>query len=176
MIGVGYEKNKKWVFKSFVMKEKNNLCEEKMFIEFMDYINYVLKEENKAKCKMYHWSHAEVVSYKNFKSRHADLKIMDNHISFYDLNKVFVNEPITVNGALNYSLKTIAKALKKNNLIKSTWDETSACSSGLNAMILANNLYDSRASIDDPVMKEIIYYNEIDCKVLWEIHNLIKKY
>jgi hypothetical protein len=176
MIGVGYEKNKKWIFKSFVMKEKNNSSEEKMFIEFMDYINSVLKKENKEKCKMYHWSHAEVGSYKNFKSRHAELEIIDNHISFYDLNKVFVNEPITVNGALNYSLKTIAKALKKNNLIKSTWDETSACCTGLNAMILANNLYDSKASIDDPVMKEIIYYNEIDCKVLWEIHNLIKKY
>jgi len=29
-------------------------------------------------------------------------------------------------------------------------------------MILANNLYDSNSSIEDPVMKEIIYYNEID--------------
>ena len=40
------------------------------------------------------------------------------------------------------------------------------------------NLYesiDNNAEIDsEPVMKEIIYYNEIDCKVLWEIHNLIK--
>ena len=176
MIGIGYEKNKKWVFKSFVMEQKDNLSEEKMFIDFMDYINKVLKQENKKTCKMYHWSFAEVGSYNNFKSRHSDLAIIDNHISFYDLNKVFVNEPITVNGALNYSLKTIAKALKKNNLIKSTWDETSVCSNGLNAMILANNLYDSNASIEDPVMKEIIYYNEIDCKVLWEIHNLIKKY
>lgn len=176
MIGVGYEKNKKWVFKSFVMEQKNNLSEEKMFMDFMDYINKVLKQENKKTCKMYHWSFAEVGSYKNFKTRHSDLNIIDNHISFYDLNKVFVNEPITVNGALNYSLKTIAKALKKNKLIKSTWDETSVCSNGLNAMILANNLYDSNTSIEDPVMKEIIYYNEIDCKVLWEIHNLIKKY
>ena len=142
------------------------------------YINKILKEENKKTCKMYHWSFAEVGSYQNFKSRHSNLKINDKYISFYDLNKVFVNEPITVNGALNYSLKTIAKALKKNNLIKSTWDENSACSNGLNAMILANNLYDSNVSdiINDSVMKEIIYYNEIDCKVLWEIHELMKKH
>ena len=178
MIGIGYEKNKKWEFKTFIMEEKSLKSEEIMFNEFMDYINKILKEENKKTCKMYHWSFAEVGSYQNFKSRHSNLKINDKYISFYDLNKVFVNEPITVNGALNYSLKTIAKALKKNNLIKSTWDENSACSNGLNAMILANNLYDSNVSdiINDSVMKEIIYYNEIDCKVLWEIHELMKKH
>jgi hypothetical protein len=176
MIGVGYKKIKQWVFKSFVMETKTLESEKKMFNEFMEYINQVLINENKKLCKMYHWSYAEVGSYQNFKARHSDLKINDSHISFYDLNKVFVNEPITIKGALNYSLKTVAKALKKHNLIKSTWDTTSACSNGLNAMILANNLYESTTSniIDDSIMKEIIYYNEIDCKVLWEIHELMK--
>ena len=178
MIGIGYEKNEKWVFKSVVMENKSLESEEKMFNEFIEYINNILYQENKDTCKMYHWSHAEVGSYNNLKLRHPNFKINDNHISFYDLNKVFVNEPITVKGALNYSLKTIAKALKKNKLIESTWDENSVCSSGLNAMILANNIYDSQQVdiINDPVMKEIVYYNEIDCKVLWEIHNLIKKH
>ena len=73
-------------------------------------------------------------------------------------------------------LKIVAKALKNHDLIKSTWDTTSVCSNGLNAMVLANNLYESKTTniIDDPVMKEIIYYNEIDCKVLWEINELMK--
>lgn len=177
MIGIGYEKNKEWIFKSFIMENKTLESEEKMFNEFMEYINQVLYNENKKTCKMYHWSFAEVGSYNSFKSRHSNLKINDKHIIFYDLNKVFINEPITINGALDYSLKTIAKALKKHNLIKSIWDTTSQCSNGLNAMILADNLYNSNTDvINDPIMKEIIYYNEIDCKVLWEIHELMKKH
>jgi hypothetical protein len=175
MIGIGYIKNKQWIFKSFIMENKTLESEKIMFDQYMEYINQVLQTENKKLCKMYHWSFAEVGSYQSFKIRHSDLKINDLHISFYDLNKVFINEPITIKGALNYSLKTVAKALNKHKLIKSTWDTTSACSSGLNAMILANKLYESSTNvINDPIMKEIIYYNEIDCKVLWEIHELMR--
>jgi uncharacterized protein len=177
MIGIGYEKNKKWIFKSFVMENKTIENELIMFNSFMDYINQILHNQHKKTCKMYHWSFAEVGSYNSFKMRHSNFMIDDKHISFYDLNKVFINEPITVKGALDYSLKTIAKALKKQNLIESIWDSSSQCSNGLNAMILANNLYDNKKNvIDDPIMKEIIYYNEIDCKVLWEIHTLMKKH
>jgi len=181
MIGIGYQKNKKWVFKSFITDNISNQSEELMFNQFMEYINQILLSENKKLCKLYHWSFAEVGSYNSFKTRHSNLKINDKHISFYDLNKVFVNESITIKGALNYSLKTVAKALKSHNLIKSTWDTTSQCSNGLNAMILAYNLYktysngiNDQSIYDEPIMKEITYYNEIDCKVLWEIHNLMK--
>lgn len=177
MIGVGYSKNNQWVFKTFLMKNKSIESEYEMFSEFMEFIQQVLKSENKTKAKMYHWSFAEVGAYNNYKSRHTDHKIIDSHISFYDLNKVFVNEPVTVNGALDFSLKTIAKALHKNQLIDSVWDTSSPCSNGLNAMILANNLYEkSPKDIDqEPIMKEIVYYNEIDCKVMWEIHDLIRQ-
>ncbi len=91
-------------------------------------------------------------------------------------------------------MKTVAKALYKYKLIKSCWDLSSPCSNGLTAMILANKIYENnestllgqksesklsigelRSPIDnEPIMKEIIYYNEIDCKVLWEIHEMIK--
>lgn len=176
MIGIGYIKNNNWVFNSFVMENKSYESEEKMFNNFIHFINQILFNENKTKCKLYHWSYAEVGSYLNYKFRH-NLKINDNYISFYDLNKVFVNEPITINGALDFSLKTIAKALKEHKLIESFWDTDSKCSNGLNAMIMANNLYLLKKDniINDNVMKEIIHYNEIDCKVLWEIHKLIKQ-
>jgi hypothetical protein len=62
----------------------------------------------------------------------------------YDLNKVFIQEPVVVKGALNFSLKTIAKALHNNGLIRSNWDSDNKCSNGLNAMIMANDLYDER--------------------------------
>jgi hypothetical protein len=181
MIGIGYIKNNKWIFKTFLMEQKTIESEIIMFNKFMKYISDILIQEKKSKAKMYHWSCAEVSAYNNFKSRHSDIIINDSHISFYDLNKVFINEPITVKDAFDFSLKSIAKALKNHNLIKSVWDTSSPCSNGLNAMILANNLYDKNITNtnyiinNEDVMKEIIYYNEIDCKVMWEIHKLIRE-
>lgn len=181
MIGVGYVKNNEWVFKTFLMKRKTIESEIIMFNEFMKYISDILIQENKTKAKMYHWSFAEVCAYNKFKTRHSNILINDSHISFYDLNKVFIQEPVTVKDAFDFSLKSVAKALNKHNLIKSVWDTSSACSNGLNAMILANNLYDKNiinekyAINNEPIMKEIIYYNEIDCKVMWEIHKLIRE-
>jgi predicted RecB family nuclease len=159
------------------MKSKTIESEFEMFTEFMNYIKSVLATEKKSKAKMYHWSFAEVGAYNSFKLRHSKNKITDSHVCFYDLNKVFISEPVTVHGALDFSLKTIAKALNKHQLIDSVWDTSSPCSNGLNAMILANNLYEKNPTdIDqEPIMKEIIHYNEIDCKVMWEIHNLIRE-
>ena len=178
MIGVGYIKNNKWIFEKFIMKTKTEESEKQMFMEWLDYVNKILKIEKKTIGRMFHWSCAEVICCLSFKNRHPKLNIIDSHISFYDLNKVFVNQPIVVKDALNFSLKSIAKALNKHGYIKSVWNETSPCSNGLTAMVLANNIYDNISlNVDitqESDIKEIIYYNEIDCKVMWEIHDLIK--
>ena len=179
MIGVGYSKNKKWIFKTFVMNTKSNDNEKKIFNQFFSYINKIIKENNKKKAKFYHWSCAEPSMYNTFKQKNINTKFKDNNYSFYDLNKIFISEPVVIKGALNFSLKTIAKAFYKYKFINSNWDLTSPCSNGLTAMILANNLYENIDPkdniINQPIMKDIIYYNEIDCRILWEIHNYIKK-
>lgn len=179
MIGVGYIKKSQWIFQTFIMKQKTLESEREMFDDFIKYIEQVLGKEKKKHAKMFHWSFAEVCAYNNFKTRHG-YNPKDSNICFYDLNKVFINEPVTINGALDFSLKSIAKALKSHNLIESSWDTTSVCSNGLNAMILANNIYENTLTNtydieQNPVMKEIIHYNQIDCKVMWEIHKLIRK-
>ena len=180
MIGVGYENNGKWIYETFVMNEKQEMSELSMVTEFINYISNVLKEFKKDKAIFYHWSHAEISAYTNFKKRHFENNFSDKNFVFYDLYKLFYDEPVVVKGALNFSLKSIAKALYKNDLIESSWDSSSPCSNGLTAMILANEIYEKvcKKTINnithDPVMKEIIKYNEIDCKVMWEIHNLLR--
>jgi predicted RecB family nuclease len=183
MVGIGYENNGKWIYETFVMNEKNDKSELLMFQEFYKYVNKLLVQFKKSKAKFYHWSFAEPSAYTNFKKRHLNNKINErepNYI-FYDLYQVFLSEPVVVKGALNFSLKTIAKALNKYDKIDSCWDSSSPCSNGLTAMILANKLYESVKDntidniINDPVMKEIIKYNEVDCKVMWEIHDFIRK-
>jgi predicted RecB family nuclease len=93
------------------------------------------------------------------------------------LYQVFLNEPIVVKGALNYSLKSITRALFENNLISTIWDTSSSCANGLNAMLLAYKIYNKQDSNPDEdfTMKEIKKYNEIDCKCLWEIINYLRK-
>uniref|UniRef100_A0A6C0ECR0 Uncharacterized protein n=1 Tax=viral metagenome TaxID=1070528 RepID=A0A6C0ECR0_9ZZZZ len=186
MIGVGFAIKNKWIFKTFIMNNKSNLEETNMFSKFNTYINKILKDNKKKVAKFYHWSSAEPIAYNNFKNRNINFKINDSHYLFYDLNKVFISEPIVIKGALNFSLKTIAKALYNNKLINSSWNLNSPCSNGLSALILANKLYDDINNLEahigknkenifkQPIMKDIIYYNEIDCKVMWEIHNYIK--
>ena len=89
-----------------------------------------------------------------------------------DLYHLFRKEPVTVKGALNFSLKSIAKALNAHKIIKTNWDSTNPCSNGLNAMLLAHKAYkEASGSLDETnvIMHNIIHYNMVDCKVLWEI-------
>lgn len=172
LIGVGYAHNNKWIFKYFLMNYKTQEDEKIMFMNYYNYIIDILKLYKKKYANFFHWSFAEVTFYNQFKKRH-DLIIDDSMFKFYDLNKVFINEPIVIKGAFNFSLKTIAKTMNKYNLIKSKWDTHNVCSNGLSALILANQLYEEKhVNISNElIMKDILKYNEIDCKVMWEIHN-----
>ena len=71
------------------------------------------------------------------------------------------------------SLKSIASAFYKNKLINSCW-ETSSCNNGLQAMYLAYNLYKTNNIVNESDMKDIIKYNIIDCKVMWEILSYLR--
>ena len=81
-------------------------------------------------------------------------------------------------GSLTYSLKSIAKALYENKLISTIWDTSSVCANGLNAMLLAYQIYNKNSTNpkDDFTMKEIEKYNEIDCKCLWEIITYLRNF
>ena len=63
-----------------------------------------------------------------------------------------------------------------HNLIE-TLDSDNPCSNGLTAMVLAWKVY-NKTKIKDihkhPVIQDIIKYNIIDCKVLWEIINYLR--
>ena len=180
MIGIGYISKKKWIFKTFIMKDKSYEAEMNMFNEFYKYVTNILNINNKRLAKFYHWSGAEPSAYLSFKKRNSDIHFKDSNFMFYDLYKVFISEPVVIKGALNFSLKTIAKVLKSYSMIDTCWDQSSPCSNGLNAMILANRIYENHKDklIDcvqsDSVMKEIIKYNEVDCKVMYEIHELMR--
>jgi predicted RecB family nuclease len=175
MIGVGFNnKENNWEFKSFILEEKTKESERKMLDDFWLYINGKLKEYNKKESIFIHWSQAEKIVYEKIQLRHLNLE----NKKLIDLYQVFINEPIVVKGALNYSLKTIANALKKNDLIKVNWNSSNPCSNGLNAMIMAIKCYEKNKKISNeiPTIKNIEEYNEVDCKSLYEILNYLRKH
>ena len=85
-------------------------------------------------------------------------------------------EPIIVQGIFQFGLKSIGKALYKNNLIQTTWDDEN--DNGLEAMIKFKTVCKQNKK-NIPIKRyleisKIIQYNKIDCKVLQEIFNLLK--
>jgi hypothetical protein len=173
MIGVGYEKNNNWEYKSFIATQNTKRGEKDILDLFWIFINNKLKDSSKTVPIFIHWSQAEKASYD--KSRERNILLPQKKM--VDLYQVFLNEPIVVKGALNYSLKSIARALFENNLISTIWDTSNSCANGLNAMLLAYKVYNKQDSnpVEDFTMKEIEKYNEIDCKCLWEIINYLRK-
>ena len=90
---------------------------------------------------------------------------LDNWI---DMCNIFKSEPIVIKDCFNFGLKNIANAMYKHKLISTRLD--SECSNGLVASVNAWNVYQQHPEpIKSEIMKDIIKYNEFDCKVLWDI-------
>ena len=168
MIGIGYENNKgNWIYKSFIMNNLDDKTEEQNFNIFWDYIKCVVKENKKKIPVFVHWSNAEKTIYDKILVKYNHLP----HMALIDLYDIFIKEPIIIYGVLKYSLKDVAKALYKQNIVKTIWNDTSDCSNGLTAMLLAFECYTKNKLVtnDIKIMKEIESYNEVDCKTIWEI-------
>ena len=85
---------------------------------------------------------------------------------------MFKEEPIVIKDCLKFGLKHIAKAMRKHKMISASLE--SKCDSGRSAMISAWSCYrEHNEPIVSPVMKDIIKYNEFDCKVLYEIKDFL---
>ena len=174
-LGVGYiDSNNKWIYKAFVSKNKTYEEEKNMFLEFFKFVNESFIKEKKEGRNDYHFVHwypHEKICYEKIRSS-MNLPV----IKFMDLSKLFREEPIVVKGSLRFKLKSISTALYNMGLIKSSWDFSSDCNSGLAAMALASKIYEEEDIVTEKNinMNEIIKYNEVDCKVLWEIIDYLR--
>jgi hypothetical protein len=98
---------------------------------------------------------------------------------FRDLCKVFTTTPIVVKGAFNFKLKCVGKALKTSGLI-STDIPNNGCSNGMDAMVMASQIYREVAITGEdpfsvPEFESIIDYHQTDCKLLLDIVQLLRK-
>lgn len=181
MIGVGYiDRNGVWKYRDFTLDELKVENEKKMCEDFAHYIKAISEEYGCEDPLLVHWSRAEpglwdvVMNFDNYEDSY-DLAHSIHNIAdgWFDLLKVFKSEPIVVKGCLSgFGLKDIATSLYKNKLISTKWEGNVA--NGIDAMIFAYRAYQDAASRrvsvkDINIMTEIVKYNEVDCKVLYEI-------
>lgn len=184
MIGVGYVKDNKFIYKVFNAKAPTMIEESRIFTEFVDYLTektLELDPEREFKTRLFHWSQAELTNVKHVNARHNNKFVnleSDKDIVWVDMYSVFTKEPIVIKGALDYKLKHIGKALYDLGLIQTLWDSNGP-SNGFNAMGDAVRYYRNNPDNDNPEQnqnfKSIIDYNEVDCKIIWEIVDYLRK-
>lgn len=178
MIGVGYIFDGKWQFHKFIANSASFPEENRIITEFTNFVTNKAKEldtTNEFVPRLFHWSQAEVTNLAHASFRHnSKWEEWNKSVLWLDMYHVFTNEPVVVHGALNFKLKSIGKAMHKLGYVETVWGDDGP-SDGLEAMISAIKLYKQNLAdptfdvIESNVMKDIDKYNEVDCKIIWEI-------
>jgi len=179
MVGVGYEENNKWVYRSFIAEKLNLVNECKILQQFVDFIDSKIYNNTLSKPTIFHWGHAERTMFNNANSRHGNRWTnWKSKLNWLDFCSVFKQEPIVIKNAMKFNLKEIANTMYDHGLIKTKWD-SDGVTGGLNAMLEACEYYRYIDNVDGMDLKELCertqqmasvgFYNEIDCKVMWEI-------
>ena len=157
MIGTGFINNEgAFEYKNFICSELSPQEENRIIYEFLTWL------QTRNYPKIYYWS-AEPSIWKRAIGRH---NLSTPEIRWCDLYRIFKLEPIVIRGCFDYSLKSVAKAMKQHGMITCSLDDNS-CNSGMLAMLRAWKHYKGEADTD--VMNSIALYNQFDCKVLYEI-------
>jgi len=173
----------KWTFVCFYLIDfviDNELELFRLFYEFINLRRIKLKQ--KSKSKLFHWTPAEERFMNKSISRIPDinrqqymktLNIFNSNSTWIDMYEVFEKEPIVIKGAYRYKLKHIGNAFYNNGLIKTSWNDLA---DGFSSMVEAIKLYRKGLTINFKIYKKIIDYNEVDCKVIWEIVSYLRKH
>jgi len=178
MIGVGYidPKSKEWIYKDFTVNRLTFSEEARICNEFSDFIINTSKKYNVEQPTCIHWARAEDIMWTDAVERHDPISTnwRSSMWNWLDLLVVFKEEPIVINGCMSFGLKDVATAMKKHGFIQSSWDKQGACVDGQSAMIAAKRAHDLACQVNTSmkrldIMKQIIKYNKIDVRVLYEI-------
>lgn len=183
MIGCGHIEDGQWQFTCFVADDATEASEARVIERWFAHMESVRARlaPDAPMPLVIHWSPAEVsnfeTAYNSAIARHGRPEWpTPNWFDF--LRQVMHREPVVVRGAMAFGLKSIAKAMHGHGMIETLWDDGPA--DGLGAMMASWWCYDEAkrtgASIMDiPVMREVIAYNEVDCRVMWEVVSYLRQ-
>lgn len=180
MIGVGHASDGEWVYRDFTVASCDSQEEKRIIREWIEYMYDVSGEVlgmAPLQAPIYHWSHIEMTMFNEKIKEHSVQGRISNWV---DLCSVFTNCPIIPKGALGFGLKEVARAMYQNKLIESYWNAENPCSNGLESMVIFKNIRNKATAEGKdirqvPLLKDILNYNELDCKVMWEILEFLRR-
>jgi hypothetical protein len=167
LIGCGIVRNGTWTFFSFLLESLTDEAQQKLFSDWYLSCIQPLQEAN-VDFQIYSWGPTEKNLYEKIT---LDMNLFSGgkkKTNYTDLLQVFRNESIAMTGLSGYSLKKMASAMYKGGCISTVWTTTSEIKNGADAMTKGESLFLSE-TFDEDVKNTILQYNEIDCKVMWEI-------
>jgi|TARA_B100001971_G_C18253010_1_gene579805 predicted RecB family nuclease len=186
MVGCGYEHPEgKWNFAVFTANELSVSEETRIIEEWIDHMRTVTNEvkgEGQDIPHIFHWSPAEVAfidsARRNRQEESGDAREEWADLPWFDFLKVMRAEPIVVKGAFGFGLKAIAKSLYKRGLIQTSWGDGPA--DGMGAMVGAWYCNRKVAGTGQSMrsvkyMQDIEAYNEVDCRVMWEVITYLRE-
>jgi len=186
MIGCGFLEKRNdqtsWKFRVFCANALSESEEIRIIGEWVQFMKDVAKDKGislDGNSRLFHWSAAELSmlenSYNSARARHG--KVWPD-LSWVDLlGRVIKEEPVTVHGAFGFSLKEMAKPMKQYGLIRTSWMEGPVDGLGATVGAWHCNIETQKTGInmvDQPLMQDIVKYNEVDCKVMMEILEYIR--
>jgi hypothetical protein len=183
-IGSGTYRERRWSFHQFTVDDLGVEAEARMIDDWLAHLADLARDAGCASAsdvRLVHWSLAEESNferaYESARSRHLDRSWPV--LAWYDLlGRVFRAQPIVVKGAFSFGLKSIARAMRAQGLIETAWGEGLADGAGAMAgawTAAADSRARGRSLTESPVMHEIGRYNEVDCRVMAEILDYLRR-
>lgn len=175
IIGCGYALNGVWKFEKFTVNQINREEERRIVTNFIEMVDELSILYNTPNPRIFHWGHIEKTIYNKLRERYSNLgQSLWKELNWVNLCDIVTDEIIVFKGSLTFKLKEVANALHKNKLLDTSWSNHSKCVDGLNAMVAMLECNDIAIKNKIPlssmtIMQDIEKYNEVDCKVMWEI-------
>ncbi|HET8568909.1 MAG TPA: hypothetical protein VFM93_07985, partial [Candidatus Limnocylindria bacterium] len=182
-VGCGRYEDGRWTFRQFTARDLTVAAEGEMLDEWIAYLRDVARDAgvDVSEVRLFHWSSAETVSmdkeYGSARDRHRDRDWPE--LGWYDLLTTVVRaEPVVIKGSMAFGLKSVARAMHANGLIRTLWGEGLADGTGAMAAAWLAAAEARRTGValrDVPVMREVERYNEIDCRVMAEVLDHLRR-
>jgi hypothetical protein len=183
-IGCGTYVRGAWQFAQFTARSLTPAAEAEMIDAWLAHVADLSRQGGlggAADARLFHWSAAETVfmegAYNSARARHPERDWP--LLGWYDLLERIVHAaPVVVRGARSFGLKAVARAMKSHGLIETEWGEGLADGTGAMAGAWAAAGIAARDGGDMAgveLMKEVSRYNEIDCRVMAEVLDHLRR-